>query len=142
MGPPPLRDWRNDPATERQLEYLTDLGATPAQMRNLTKERASELIESLQAGPPPVPAQAIRGYYPQAVLPYQPKSRLIYILLALFLGMLGIHNLYAGRTGAGLTQLLMMLFTSWLLFPILIVFVWVLIDIIAVTTDGAGRPFA
>lgn len=44
----PMRNWRVDPASERQLSLLAELGATPTMMRNLTKEQASELIEGLQ----------------------------------------------------------------------------------------------
>ena len=36
-----------------------------------------------------------------------PKSRLAYILLAILLGTLGIHNFFAGYTGKGIAQLLM-----------------------------------
>lgn len=69
-------------------------------------------------------------------------SRLIYILLALFLGTLGIHNFYAGRTTSGVIQLLITLLTGWLFFPLVAVAVWVLIDICTVTTDGKGLKFS
>ena len=71
-----------------------------------------------------------------------PKSRLTYILLGLFLGGLGIHNFYAGRSGSGIVQLLITLFLSWLIFPIFIVGLWVLIEICVVKADGKGVPFA
>ena len=70
-----------------------------------------------------------------------PKSRVTYILLGLFLGGLGIHNFYAGRSGAGVVQLLLTLFLSWLVFPIFIVGLWVLIELFVVKTDGKGVPF-
>ena len=69
------------------------------------------------------------------------KSRLIYILLALFLGSLGIHNFYAGYSGKGTIQLLLSLFLFWLIIPIIIVFIWVIVDIITVTKDANGTPF-
>ena len=83
----------------------------------------------------------------------QPKSRLVYILLALFLGYLGVHNFYAGYTKKAVIQLLISLFsyalsiiTLGLLIPVsmvisLGVFVWVIIDICTVTTDAKGVPF-
>lgn len=68
-----------------------------------------------------------------------PKSRLIYILLAIFLGGLGIHNFYAGRMGSAVAQLLISLLSCGILSPI--TWIWAIIDIITVKTDGEGRPF-
>lgn len=65
-------------------------------------------------------------------------SRATYIVLALFLGGLGIHNFVAGRIGAGVAQLLITLLTGWLLIPLFFIFFWVLIEVIAVDTDGNG----
>lgn len=100
-----------------------------------------------QQTPPPQQQQYVQQ--PQVVVQMgaqQPqkssRSRVAYILLALFLGGLGIHNFYAGRTGAGVVQLLLTLFTSWLIFPLFIVGLWVLIEIFVVTTDGNGLRFS
>lgn len=71
-----------------------------------------------------------------------PKSRVAYVLLGLFLGIFGVHNFYAGRTGVGVAQLLITLFFGWLEFPLGIVFIWAVIEIIAVSRDGRGVPFA
>jgi TM2 domain-containing membrane protein YozV len=65
-------------------------------------------------------------------------SRATYIVLGLFLGGLGIHNFVAGRVGAGVAQLLITLLTGWLVIPLLFVGLWVLIELIAVDTDGNG----
>ena len=69
------------------------------------------------------------------------KERIIYILLAIFLGGFGIHNFYAGYTGKGIAQLLITLLLFWLVIPLLVVFVWVIIEIITVTKDAKGVPF-
>ena len=71
----------------------------------------------------------------------QAKSRLVYILLALFCGGLGIHNFYAGYTGKAVAQLLLTIFLFWLIIPVLAVFVWVLVEIVTVTKDAKGVPF-
>lgn len=84
-----------------------------------------------------------------------PKSRTAYILLALFLGYLGIHNFYAGRTSVGVMQLIgvplvltmltvLAIFTAGLGLVVLIpaVFIamaWPLVDIVTVKKDGRGR---
>lgn len=65
-------------------------------------------------------------------------SRLLYVLLGLFLGWLGVHNFVAGYNGRGIAQLLITLFTFWLVFPLLIVSVWVIVEIIVTTHDAQG----
>jgi predicted Zn finger-like uncharacterized protein len=86
-----------------------------------------------------------------------PKSRLAYILLALFIGGLGIHNFYVGRTGAGIGQLCLFFFNITMIvfgactmgvtlilaaIGLLAKFIWVVVEIIVVTEDGDGRPMA
>ena len=68
-----------------------------------------------------------------------PKSRLAYILLALFLGTFGVHNFYAGYTGIGIAQLLLSLISFGFLSPI--VFIWAIIEICTVTKDKDGVNF-
>lgn len=66
------------------------------------------------------------------------KNRLIYILLALFLGVFGVHNFYAGYVGKGVIQLLLTVFSLFLLS--FIVYIWVIVEIITVKTDASGQP--
>lgn len=68
-----------------------------------------------------------------------PKSRLAYILLAIFLGTFGIHNFYAGYTGKGITQLLISLISFGFLSPL--VFIWAIIEVCTVTKDAQGIDF-
>ena len=68
------------------------------------------------------------------------KSRLVYILLAFFLGELGIHNFYAGHTQKAVIQLVITLLTGC--FGIVITLPWAIIEIFTVTKDGRGVPFA
>lgn len=70
--------------------------------------------------------------------PVSTKRRLTYILLALFLGMIGIHNFYAGYVGTGIIQLILT-FTG---IGAILTFIWVIIDILFTTKDGRGIPFA
>lgn len=101
--------------------------------------------------PPPQQQQYVAPPPPQVVYVQQnvprpahisDKTRVAYIVLGLFLGGLGIHNFYAGRTTNGIIQLLITVCTGWLVFPLFIVGVWVLLEIITVTTDGSGRTFS
>jgi TM2 domain-containing membrane protein YozV len=73
-------------------------------------------------------------------------SRLVYIVLAIFLGTLGIHNFVAGLTGRGWTQLIITI-ASVILTPctfgisalgVAAMFVWSLIDIVTIKTDARG----
>ncbi|MCX7013722.1 MAG: NINE protein [Candidatus Sumerlaeota bacterium] len=70
-----------------------------------------------------------------------PTSRLAYILLGLFFGLLGIHNFYAGHTVRGVAQLLITVFTGVFIFPLIVVSIWVLVEICTVSRDGEGRAF-
>ena len=87
-----------------------------------------------------------RRYRRQSSHDYIPKSRLAYILLALFLGTLGVHNFYAGRTGAGVAQLMITIFSFPLMcagnsfVTIFIPLVWSLVEIVAIDRDGDGYP--
>lgn len=76
--------------------------------------------------------------YIQQVVVQQSKSRAAYIVLGLFLGGLGIHNFYAGHTSRGVIQLLLNLFLFWTIIVPVGIGIWVLIEVIAVDSDGYG----
>ncbi len=67
----------------------------------------------------------------------EPKNRLVYILLAIFLGVFGVHNFYAGYIGRGVAQLLLTLLSLFTLS--FVVFVWVVVEIVTVKTDATGQ---
>jgi TM2 domain-containing membrane protein YozV len=60
------------------------------------------------------------------------KNQLIALLLAIFLGALGIHRFYLGHTGTALLQVLLFVLGLFLLFPLYALALWVLIDIILI----------
>jgi len=66
------------------------------------------------------------------------KSRGIYIILALFLGCLGIHNFYAGHYGKGTAQLVITLVLGWMVIGLIITGLWALSEIFAQSYDGEG----
>ena len=67
------------------------------------------------------------------------KSRVVYIVLALVFGEIGVHNFYAGFIGRGIAQLLITVLSFGLLFWIS--WIWAIIEICAVDHDGRGIPF-
>ena len=71
----------------------------------------------------------------------QPKERTVYVLLGIFLGWLGIHNFYAGYSGRGVAQILMTLFIGWLIFPLLIITIWNIVEVCTVKKDANGVLF-
>lgn len=58
------------------------------------------------------------------------KSALVYALLALFVGGLGVHKFYAGKTGTGVAMLLMGTVGLLLIIPFVAVWIWAFIDFI------------
>lgn len=70
------------------------------------------------------------------------KSRVAYVLLGIFLGGLGIHNFYAGYAGRGIAQLLLTVLTGWLIFPLIAIWIWVIVEVCTVNRDAQGVPFS
>lgn len=71
------------------------------------------------------------------------RSRAIFILLAVFLGGLGVHNFYAGYVGRAAGQIalsLVGLFVSPFVFLALLL--WIIIEIATTGADADGREFA
>jgi TM2 domain-containing membrane protein YozV len=71
--------------------------------------------------------------------PSAPKSRTVYILLAVFLGAYGVHNFYAGDKKAGLIKLLVSLLTCFI--GAIPMFIWAIVDAINVKQDAQGVQF-
>jgi TM2 domain-containing membrane protein YozV len=61
-----------------------------------------------------------------------PKSRLVAFLLAFFLGTLGIHRFYVGKTGSGVAMLLI----SFTFVGLLVTGIWNLVDWIVILCGG------
>jgi TM2 domain-containing membrane protein YozV len=95
-------------------------------------------------GQPQFGQQPMQPYGRQTgVQPYManpPKSRLAYILLALFLGGFGVHNFYAGYTGKGVAQLLLFLLLIWTIVVPLAIWIWTIVEMVTVTHDAQGVP--
>ena len=65
-------------------------------------------------------------------------DKLIYILLAFFLGALGVHKFYAGQIGMGIVYLVMCL-ASFLVIPALVLLVCTWWEIIVAMMQNSDR---
>lgn len=69
-----------------------------------------------------------------------PKNGIVYVLLAWFLGTLGIHNFYAGYVFRGVVQLLMTLTAQFFMFiPLLITAVWAYLELLLQNKSRDGE---
>ncbi|MFM2382596.1 MAG: hypothetical protein RL515_583 [Verrucomicrobiota bacterium] len=68
-----------------------------------------------------------------------PKTRLTYILLALFLGSLGIHNFYSGHTKHGVIKLVLLIACG---LGLLVNPIWSIVEMITVKQDAQGNTLA
>jgi len=66
------------------------------------------------------------------------KNQLVALLLAIFLGGLGIHSFYQGKTLKGILQIVLAL-TSWLIIPGILLFAWIIYDVITIAI-GSQEP--
>lgn len=72
-----------------------------------------------------------------------PKSGVVYILLAWFLGTIGLHNFYAGYAVRGLVQLFLTLLSPLFLFITLIITaLWAFGELLFVNKSRSGQRFS
>ena len=91
-----------------------------------------------QSGPGPQVEQvpnSLAHYYP----PPLPKSRVVFVLLGIFLGAFGVHNFYAGYVKRGTIQLCVTLLTCF--YGALASLVWAIIEICVINQDADGTQF-
>lgn len=66
------------------------------------------------------------------------QNRLLYIVMGVLFGYLGIHNFIAGYTGKGIAQLLISLLSFGLLS--IVSYIWAIVEICTVTVNAKGEP--
>jgi hypothetical protein len=131
--PPPPPSFPTSKPVEAVYREFSDPFCVSNPSPNPTPSNSFEFMPAPVAPPPP----------PQQSLPLpNPKSRVAFILLGVFLGLFGIHNFYAGYIGKALAQLLLNLFLCWTLIVPLGISIWVLVEVITISHDAQGRPFA
>ncbi len=135
---------------------------------------AASVIDELRgskvdAAPPPDTVDGDTGFDPSVPpltppspsdAPVSPTSRVAYILLGILLGVMvsvfGVHNIVAGYTARGVTQLVLSLVFIWGMacigavigFTICIsalvyigLLIWTIVEVCTVEVDGEGRRF-
>jgi hypothetical protein len=103
-------------------------------MANWTPLQQTQLAAGLPVPPPsPVPVPGPQSFNPNA------KDRVAYVLLAVFLGHLGIHNFFAGYNSLGITQLLICLLTCGI--GGIATWIWAIVEACTVTQDANGVRF-
>ena len=71
-----------------------------------------------------------------------PKQKLVAFLLAFFLGPLGVHNFYLGKTGMGVTQLILTITVIGAVVSLPWAFVQMIMIILGKIDDADGNPLA
>ena len=69
------------------------------------------------------------------------RSKVAYCILALVLGIFGIHDFYAGYKADGVWKILITVLLGWLIIPLIVVYIWVLYDICTTYEDKEGKLF-
>jgi TM2 domain-containing membrane protein YozV len=87
-------------------------------------------VPQVQQGP-----NSLAHYYPVA----QPKTRVIFVLLGIFLGIFGVHNFYAGYVKKGAIQLCVTLLSCF--YGAVISWIWAIAEICMVNKDAEGTQF-
>ena len=96
-------------------------------------------------GVPPPPLAPTRGVYaplrPQDLLQgtQSRKSRQVYVLLGVFLGIFGVHNFYAGYIQRAVSQLCLTLLTCF--YGAIVSWIWAIVEICVVNKDAEGMEF-
>jgi TM2 domain-containing membrane protein YozV len=122
------------------------LGATLIKCPDCGKDVSRRAASCPHCGAPisgqPVSAPPVHQTVHQvmAIPQRYPKSRLAYVVLALLVGGLGIHNFYAGYVGRGLVQLAVLLTMGWLIVPVVVLWVVAIIEACTVDADAYGVP--
>ena len=83
----------------------------------------------------PQAPSSLAYYYPVA----QPKTRVIFVLLGIFLGVFGVHNFYAGYVKKGSIQLCVTLLSCF--YGAVVSWIWAIIEICTVNKDAEGTQF-
>ena len=66
----------------------------------------------------------------------EPKSQFVAIVLCLIFGLVGFHDFYLGKNGAGVLKILILLLLSWIYIGWIINIIWCIMDFIVILCRG------
>jgi TM2 domain-containing membrane protein YozV len=93
--------------------------------------------------PPPIgiapTATAFKRAESSATPTQSPRHRLVYAILGILFGFLGVHNYYARHWLTGLLQLMLSIATTLLGFGFIASWLWALVEAVMVRRDGNGN---
>lgn len=147
---------RPQPLPPTHPHSLLNLSEPPPPPAPLTRTPAPPPPRPAGAPPPPPPMSGFRtshipvmryptfaGYAPAPPAPlhsYEPrKSRVVFVLLAVFLGAFGGHNFYAGYVKKAVIQLCITLFSCFT--GSFISWIWAIVEACMVNRDDDGIAF-
>lgn len=124
--------------------YCTTCRTSLGGLKRPTQEKPSQISSSYSSNQP---SQSSSRYSTDqqthtVQLVKTAKSRGTYVILGVLLGMMGIHNFYAGRFMRGALQLASTALLGWFVVGLVITCIWVFIDLFTVKTDGSGDAFS
>lgn len=94
------------------------------------------------AAPPPLvgaPRVAAASIYESYLPAPQPKKRVTYVLLGIFLGFFGAHNFYAGYNRNAAIQLAVSLLTCF--YGAILCWIWAIVEVCLTNKDADGESF-
>jgi hypothetical protein len=123
-----LREQWKSGALRVDMQYYTEDQGDWLSVKHLVQDLKPEPVERAA---PHAPARYAAPPAPVA----SNVQRSLYVCFGLLLGMLGVHNFYAGYTGRGVCQMLL----TFTVVGGVVTFFWVICDLLIVTEDSKGR---
>ncbi len=114
----------------------------PIQSSPIAPSPAKSPVAAQQVPPQEQPNVAQQKQHHQNSRTAPPKSRVTYIILAVLLGSLGIHNFYAAQPLKGLCKISLSFFGMDSESVLAINVLWIILEICFTKNDGHGNPLA